>query len=291
LFKYLPAYRFGTVTNKEALDSSFVQITYDPESDEVKNREVTADGLGKDAKYQGIPINGEYQLDEGEYLLINYTDSKTDESGNEQKNIINKEYTTGDIIRANFNLIDSSLYNNNHSFSKRDNFNFTGHTIQGMFTLGANEQIEIREQVRVELNESTMYLYWTLNSDDPNKEENQFKFIESYDGGTNNAYTLKEGEHLYYTNSKKQDLVYYGAGTTIIKSSETPDLFKYSSNGEVSEEEIMTNGLAAAIPWQPFDLSGNKKLIIKENQFISLTEGDTIISIDNSAPTSDISNI
>jgi hypothetical protein len=156
LFKYMPAYKFGTVSdNKAALENFFVQATRPADA-----AEGTADGLGRDANYQGIPINGEYKLDDGEFLLINYTDSKTDESGAETKTVINKEYGPGYIIRANFSLIDSMLYNNNHSFSKRSGFSFQNKSyIEGMFTLGANEQIEIRDIVKVELNDSPTYLY------------------------------------------------------------------------------------------------------------------------------------
>ena len=302
-YKYLPAYNFGTIADdKAALNNFYIQVTHAEDSDEVKKKEVTTDGLGQDASYTGVPKDGEYCLKTGEYLLINYTDSKTDESGAEQKTVVNKVYTEGDIIRANFNLIDSALYHTNHSYSKRDGFTFAGQQPEGMFTLGTNEQIEIREVVTVTLDDETMYLYWTLNSDDPNSETNPFTFNEDYNidpstrkdanGNTwgtvkepvHNAYTLKEGEHLYYTNSKKQDLVYYGAGTLIVKNTDTPTLQKYASNGDVSEEDIMTNGLAAAIPWQPYSLGGNRGLSIIENQYVSLTEGDIIYTINNITP-------
>ena len=288
LMKYLPAYKFGTVaSNIEALNSFYVQVTH---NDDISGS-WTKDGLGRDADYEGVPKDGEYKLKEGEYLLINYTESKTDESGTERKSVINKTYEAGDIIRANFELIDSSLYKNNHSFSKLDGFSFSGKQPAGMFTLGANEQIEIRDIVKVSLDDSVTYLYWTLNSDDADSEVNQFIFNEKYNGVENSAYTLKEGEHLYYTNSKKQDLVDYGAGTLIVKkSNNTPNLYKYASFGEVSEEDIMTNGLAAAIPWQKYDLSTNKGLEIIENQYISLTEGDVLISVNGSVPSTDIGN-
>jgi hypothetical protein len=51
------------------------------------------------------------------------------------------------------------LYKNNHSYSKRDGFSFSGKQPEGMFTLGTNEQIEIREDVKVILNDETTYLY------------------------------------------------------------------------------------------------------------------------------------
>jgi hypothetical protein len=43
----------------------------------------------------------------------------------------------------------------------------------------------------------------------------------------------------------------------------------------------MTYGLTANIPWQPFTFSESNKLTIIENQYISLTEGDIIIKIDD----------
>jgi hypothetical protein len=300
LRKYWPAYNFDSYTNtSDMLDKRYVQVTYSPEDPLVTSHAVTANGLGMDATYTGVPKDGEYQLKNGEYLLINYTDSKTDDAGTETKSVVNLEYSAGTIIRANFNLIDSTKYSVNHTYSKRDKFSFENYpTLPGMFTLGTNEQIEIREVVQVNLDDETMYLYWELNSDDPEKESNEFIFDEDYDlddqrarnnyiwpENKHNAYTLKEGEHLYYTNSKKQDLVYYGAGTLIVRNQYTPDLIKYASSGSVSEEEIMTNGLAAAIPWQKYDLnSTSKRLEIIENKYVSLTEGDILISIDDNDP-------
>jgi hypothetical protein len=47
----------------------------------------------------------------------------------------------------------------------------------------------------------------------------------------------------------------------------------------------MTKGLAAAIPWHAYNLgSTSKRLEIIENQYISLTEGDSLKSINGSAP-------
>ena len=316
LKKYWPAYKFGIsntngAANSEILSKFFIQVTHDNNDSLVVANNVTADGLGRDADYQGVPINGEYQLKSNEYLLINYTDSKTDESGAEQKSVVNLEYLAGTVIRANFNLIDSDRYNVNHSWSKRDKFNFANHpNLPGMFTLGTNEQIEIRDLVKINLEDDVTYLYWELNSDDPEALSNPFNFTEDYgidpnsrkdqggiswgtvDEPIHNAYTLKEGEHLYYTNSKKQDLVYYGAGTLIVKNSETPPLIKYTSSGAVSEDEIMTNGLAAAIPWQKYSLNtAAKRLEIIENQYISLTEGDTLLLVNDQYPTKTANNL
>lgn len=278
LFKYMIAYKFGSsVDNKEVLNNFYVPATHSSTT-----AEHTADGLGRDSNFTHIPKDSEYQLGETEYLLINYTDSKTNEAGQETKTVVNKYWGPGTIIRPNFAITDSSLYHTNHSYSKRDGFYFQeNRTLEGMFTLGTNEQIEIRDVVKVDLDDSIAYLYWELNSDDPDIERNEFKFTENYGDGENNAYTLREGEHLYFTNSKKQNLVFYGAGTIVVKHANTPSLYKYARNGEVSEEDIMTEGLAANIPWNLFDLSGDQYLEIIENQYVSLTAGDTIKMISN----------
>ena len=278
LFKYMIAYKFGSsVDNNEILTNFYVQALHASTTEEH-----TADGLGRDSNFTHIPKDSEYKLSDTEYLLINYTDSKTNEAGQETKTVINKYWGPGTIIRPNFAVTDSSLYHTNHSYSKREGFYFQeNRTLEGMFTLGTNEQIEIRDVVKVTLDDSISYLYWELNSDDPEVERNEFKFTENYGDGTANAYTLKEGEHLYFTNSKKQDLVFYGAGTIVVKHTETPNLYKYARDGEISEEEIMTNGLAANIPWKLFDLSGTKYIEVIENQYVSLTAGDTIKMVDN----------
>ena len=70
-------------------------------------------------------------------------------------------------------------------------------------------------------------------------------------------------------------MAYYGAGSIIIKSEKTPKLIKNTTKGIVKAEDIMNNGLDA-IPWIGFRLGEeNAKITVVENQYISLTEGDT----------------
>ncbi len=178
----------------------------------------TYDGLGRDMKYNEVMKNAEYQLKKGEYLLINYTDSKTtDDSNQEQKQVINTAYKEGDIIKANFPIVDSDLYHSNHSFSKKDGFNFEGYSPEGMFTLGTNEQICIREPAAISLYDGTSkddgsiyYLYFVRNDDDTDNELTYFKFDDD-----SNTYTLKENEYIFFTDKAKQNLGYYGNGTTV----------------------------------------------------------------------------
>jgi hypothetical protein len=161
LIQYMLATKFGDhSTNNDCLSNFYVQQTHAPDSSEVKSKLATIDGLGTDANYSTLSKDSEYQLKETEYLLINYTDSKTDESGTEHKSVVNKYYGPGTIIRPNFALMDSSLYHNNHSYSKRDGFVFNEVTVpEGMFTLGVNEQIEIRDIINIDLDTEGSYIY------------------------------------------------------------------------------------------------------------------------------------
>jgi hypothetical protein len=94
--------------------------------------------------------------------LINYTSSSTTD-GTETKTKINKCYGPGEIIKPNFQLIDSQEYNKLHKFTKEDGFDFSAYagvdSPAGMFTLGTDEQIEIRDFIAVSLDEMSTNIY------------------------------------------------------------------------------------------------------------------------------------
>jgi hypothetical protein len=279
-------YTLATTVMTQSSTARLIDNRYIQKTSLTETADNTKDGLGSDANNQTVSVNSDYQLKAGEYLLINYTDSSTTSDGTETKKVINKYYGPDTVISPNFAVMSSELYHVNHSYSKKDNYYFAQvPECPGMFTLGTNEQICIRELVSVELDEAGTNIYWERNDEIPDSASQPFEFDESWDNGTNNAYTLKDGEHLYYTDAKKTDIAYYGAGTTIIKITDAGndiDLTKKTADGDVSEEDIMTYGLAASIPWKQYNFSSTHKLKIVENQYISLTEGDTINSLSNS---------
>jgi hypothetical protein len=225
-------------------------------------------------------------LEEGDYLLINYTNTVTDDAGNEKTVVYNIPYTAGTMIKANFDLIDSRTYHGTHKYTKQSGFNFSQlGPDEGMFTLGTNEQICIRDFISVVLDSPAANLYWELQSDDSEASSNSFNFNETWSDGTTTykAYTLKDGEYFYYSDAKKSNFAYYGRGTVIVDTAATGDtealnLKKYTLDGEATSEEIMTYGLAASIPWVPKNLSDHKLKII-EQQYITLTEGDTLLTL------------
>jgi hypothetical protein len=93
-----------------------VQLTHTQEEITAENnanvaRSFTRNGLGQNGAFQNIPKDAEYQLKSNEYLLINYTNNSSDGSGNETKTVINEYYGPGKIIKPNFALTDSTLYN------------------------------------------------------------------------------------------------------------------------------------------------------------------------------------
>jgi len=261
----------------------------------------TTDGLGQNSEYVGITANEEYTLKAGEYLLINYTQS-SNEDGTEQKTKINKFYGPTTIIKPNFELIDSKKYSKSHNYTKKDGYSFLEYdkSPDGLFTLGANEQIEIRDFVQVNLDEISTNIYWERNDEIPDyRNRIIFEFTEEPVYFTDNtyktksdtpteyviytAYTLKDGEYFYYTDQNKNDIAYYGSGTKIKKTVYTPTIYKFASDNDISTDEIASNGLNAAIPWRAFDFSKSgtqdKKLVITEYQYINLTKGNILNSI------------
>ena len=274
--------KYATCTSQKAsIEEYYVQMTWTKAiPTDTGNGTHTEDGLGKSAVYTGIPKDGEYQLREDDALYINYTKTNNDEK--ETKTVVNKVYTAADkvIIRANFELLDSATYHGSHSYSKKDGFKFTD-SIKGMFTLGADQQIEIREPVTITLDESQSKLYWFFKTDDLSKNLVYFCRHESSPFGENgNEYTLQDEEYIFYTNAKETDYNYYGPGTTIKLSANTPIIYRETSNMEITLADILTYGLDANIPWVTANLSNddgaNRSISIIENMFISLTEGDQL---------------
>ena len=256
----------------------------------------TQDGLGQDIVPFELPAGVEYELRDGDYLLVNWTQSQDGNSDVKEDHW--ETYQKGTIIKPNFKLVDSEDWHNaNHSYTKLNvvsKFDAIS-DLPGMFTLGTNEQIEIREVIQVELDSANTNLYWEI----PNLVSTtggyiEFPFDEDLTYFTNDTYktisptptaykkymtyTLKEGEYLYYTDMNKSDIAYYGFGTTIRRGINTPTIFKYTADDVISTAEIAANGINASIPWRNYNLAAeNSALTITENQFINLTAGDELI--------------
>ena len=240
-----------------------------------------------------INKNTEYQLKNGEngksddQLYIMYTsESTTDGSTDVVKSIY---YGPGTIIRPNFDLGDSNkvkvdtgaswtkvLKNSTGFVNQNNNETVTKPAGFGMFTLGTNEQIEIRKAAEVRLDEPQTYIYWTLNKGSLDKDK-KIKFNKISD--TKYSYTLKDGEYFYYTDQNKLDLAFYGSGTELIFIGSNPSGYipQISSEEEVTVETISNFGIDQ-IPWVLCNFSDSTYMILKEYQYVNLTAGDKLSS-------------
>lgn len=128
-----------------AYDSLYVQDTAKGEENNF--------GLGIDGELDGVGANEEYQLKSNEYLFLNWTSTTTDDSGAETSSVVNKVLKAGDIIKPNFKLSDSGSVHSlqSTSYSKKTGFAFSEMSLEGMFTMDANQQIELRKIAKVNL--------------------------------------------------------------------------------------------------------------------------------------------
>lgn len=248
-------------------------------------------GLGRNAALSGIKESQEYKLGTGEYLLINYTSTSTSDSGNESSTVVNKIYKTGTIIRPSFELTDSSNVHSQKStsWSKKTGFNFSDENVEnpdGMFTLSANQQIEIIEPVIVKLgpdadsttNSTLVNIYWVRNDDALKIKSAQKTLTFTWDD--DNTYTLKENEYFFYTNKNKTDLAYYGNGTKIVRTESTLELVRnISAEQSISADEILQYGLAASIPWISKQLTKESNIELHEYQYVNVIKGQVVTDI------------
>lgn len=241
---------------------------------------------GRDSIATTIATNTDYELREGEALYINYTPSsavaKTEGATNVENPPLNLYYGPGTIIRPSGTLVlEDSLtrYNTGkHSWTKTTGFDFSaferGQTIEGMYNVGPNEQLDIRDFIEVNLNE-TANLYWILNDTiklgnktDIEANKNDISILESY--------TLEDGEYFFYSDKHKLDMAYYGAGTEIRFTGHGQRVFKFAKDiTQVNIEEILEKGISA-IPWRTVTLDANNSITFREFQYVTLTAGDSI---------------
>lgn len=235
-----------------------------------------ASDLGSDAVAAEIANETEYKLKSGEYLCIEYTPSSTNEDGttdNAQKPVIKVFKDT--VIRPNgftSGVQDSSDYQKkgNSPVKTVDFYKDLGEDGRNIavFSLGVNEQIEIREPAKVILDKTTfaddiIYVYKNFNNC-PELEE--IKYADS------RTYILKEGEYFFYTDKNKSELAYYSAGTGITLTGTV----KIPTFDIIDISTILDAGISE-IPWKAISISGEKDgVIFQEYQYKVLSQEDTL---------------
>lgn len=231
-----------------------------------------SDTIGADEIIAGVLENQEYKLDTNDILYINYTDSSD--------NIYNIKYTNNEIItngivkevdyviiKPNFEIKDSTSLNaGGKPWAKTTGFSWGIEELGGMFSVGTNQQIDIRDYVKIELNEPT-WCYWLI-------KDGSIPF-------NNNEYILQDNEYFFYTNEAKTELVILGSGTKLINNNVDPINFTIDyTKTKLDIDEVSSGGLAAFAndPWKLVQFRTNNSLLIQEMQFITLAEGDILNS-------------
>lgn len=240
--------------------------------------------LGQDAIPNSIQNNTEYQLAKGEYLYISYTPSSTSEDGTvteEYVEPIHKVYSEGDIIRPSgfeSGLIDSdTLAKQGTSWVKQASFdtNTSSNVVVNLHSLGANEQIEIRDFAEVILSKNTLkdssIVYVYKNFDCPELEGT----TEHYDATSDlyrrvRNYTLKEGEYIFYTDRNKAETAYFTNGTLVTLQGTT-----IPKSESIDIGTILDSGLKE-VPWSMLNLDNNKEIRFTEYQYVTLGNGDIL---------------
>ena len=112
-----------------------------------------------------------------------------------------------------------------------------------MYSLGANEQIEIRDVVKVQIYDNTdyskVYVYFKLNNE---KSSGEVEFLPAGTAEEPTSYILQEGEYFWYTDKNKTTLTYCGNGCEIINKTGYA-IKKDADAGEVSVEKINESGI------------------------------------------------
>lgn len=223
---------------------------------------------GEDPAPTYIKDGADYELRENERLYIQYTPSSTDTSSEANPEPITLVYGRGTIIKPiGFDLHDSDFtYRQGVSWKKQDVvFNDNGSSRKiNLMTLGASEQIEIRELAQVKL-AGPANIYKNFDNVD----------LETISPTETKSYILKDGEYIFYSDQHKMDAAYYGSGTEIKMS---PGL-RIPSAPKVDIADIFSEGLHK-LPWQSMaNLSKNKYITLTEYQYQTLVEGDTAVEV------------
>lgn len=232
--------------------------------------------LGRDSLPETITNGTEYQLQTGERLFIEYTPSTTNADGTTETAAaaVTEMYEEGTIIRPDgftVGLIDSATKKaSGVSYSKQDVvFKGNDGNIEtvAMHSLGANEQIEIRDFARVEIGYDTLSALYMYKNFDCEILEN---FSESENG--RRTYTLKDGEYVFYTDKDMTELAYYSNGTRV----ELYGNVVLPKADKIDIATIFDTGIQE-IPWQ-YTAMVNKtdKIIFQEYQYVTLGAGDKL---------------
>ena len=233
------------------------------------------------ADSNSITPNTPYQLQNGDNLYINYTDSDKVEywiryykDGNDFKketwkgNVgVSTTETFSGIIQANIELPPTS-----GSFSKTSGWP-SSWPITGLYSLKTSQEISVMKRNSASIKQTAL-VYWLGNNN------NTLSFTNVKD----EIYEciLNDGEYFFYTNKAKTDLLTLGPGTKLTYhasinekvGSEWPDTIIWALNEaeSITKEDVAENGIGAFAQndWIQKNWNDNNYLETEQMEIINL---------------------
>ena len=215
-----------------------------------------------------IAADSDYELKEGEYLAVSYTDTE----GRKQ----NKVYPSGTIVKPNFEL--------KHAKEKADSDSEGEYII----TVGnqdyvsditeGSESIAIRRLNSFTLSKTPYYCYWLMDNADNELFDASDEKTDPDDSSTYFEKVLGDNEYFFYTDASFRSMATLGSGTTIrFVGFQSKKDWKAPS---MDLTEALGGGLLSLRDkWQYFDfrsLPNNASITAQENEILTLVEGDSV---------------
>lgn len=219
-------------------------------------------GYGIRYIYTGSEISAksEYELKDGESLKVKY------KASSDATEYIIKEYVKGDIIKPNFDLVDTSTITGT-TVDKVDGLSYA--------MISSEQEIDIRK-----LNNTTLtgftYCYWLRNSTRNTlfSDDNSSVYVGESGEASLVSTMLQDGEYFFYKTGLKDDFISLGSGTIL-----TIPLDLYRNNNwsadTTSMDDILKYG-SDSIKWKTFRFDASNYFNIQETTILTLTSGDKI---------------
>ena len=193
-----------------------------------------------------IPSNTFYRLKAGERIQFIYTNSNDV--------LIEDLYTENDCIRSTFDIKDIDHFKG----FKQKVTNSTGNSIE-CCSVPSGNRISICEPLTTVIDNNSVKCCWVLNTDGNILFEGD-KLIRD----------LEQGEYFIYATKSESQMVIFGSGTRIERSSKD-DGYSWACN-KPNISAITSNGFKADLDWKEYNFL-NENLNISEFEIITLGPG------------------
>ena len=223
-----------------------------------------------DVDTTSVTANTEYQIQEGESLYMNYTDSD---------NVSRTDYYgPGTIIKPSMDMIDIRYA---ERIISKTYTTYEGNTVtNGFITMSSGDTLEIRAINEQLFNVDTLYCLWFTNDSVNSGEETTYTLFdlpnsEEQDSGVQERI-LQNNEYFLYTNQTQDVLYILGSGTKLSRQVKPTSgvIAQTRTNSSLSLININNNGLSE-IPetsWYTYQKAREGNLVQTEMQIITLGE-------------------